>query len=136
MEINSLLNEYIIVLYDGNCDFCNSSILFFLDKKPSKNIRFISQQSPYGVKIKTIFNIEKVNIDTIILVKNNVIHKKSEAFLKIFQYLKFPWNILSFLQYIPLFVSDKIYDIIAKNRYILSNEKCRILTKEQKEYFL
>ncbi|WP_442265269.1 thiol-disulfide oxidoreductase DCC family protein [Tenacibaculum sp. ZS6-P6] len=135
METKKLLEKYVIVLYDGTCGFCNQSILFILNKKPSDRLRFISQQSNIGKQIKLQFNINE-QLDSIFLIENQIVYTKANGFLKILSHLNSKWYYISYLKYVPNFISNPVYDLIAKYRHQFISKSCRLLSLEERKYFI
>lgn len=117
-----------IIMFDGVCNLCNSTINFIIDKDKNNEFKFTSLQSNYADVFFKDNKLEK-DLSTIILVENDKIYDKSTAILKIFQSLKgYRWMKLFFL--FPKFIRDAVYKIISKNRYFIygKNESCRIPT--------
>ena len=101
---------------------------------------FAPLQSEAGKQIIEKFNIDTTQVDSIILYnpdKDNI-NYKSTAALKVASQLGFPTNILSVFLIIPSFISNWVYDYIAKNRYKWYGKKdaCMIPTPELKSKFL
>lgn len=134
-KLKKILKEHVIVIYDGMCGFCDSSIQFILENKPSENLRFASFQSEIGKALLLNFNIQ-ATLDSIILIENENHFKKSRAFFKILKYVNSPLSYFKYLNFIPSKVTDFGYDIIAKHRYKLMTQKCRLLSEKERAYFL
>ena len=65
---DKLHNNKKIVLFDGVCNFCNSSILRII-KNDKKNVfLFASLQSEIGKQLTNHFKIDTSKIDSIILI--------------------------------------------------------------------
>lgn len=126
-----------VILFDGVCNLCNGAIQFII-KKDKKNIfKFGTLQSESGKKIiNTNKNIS--NIDSVLLITNTNVFYKSTAIIKISQKLGFPYNLLIVTILLPVKLRDKIYDIIAKNRYKWFGKKtnCLVPTPQLKKRFL
>ncbi len=128
-----------LILFDGVCNLCNSSVQFVL--KHDKNNRFIfsSLQGEIAEKIIENFNIDTDNIDSIILfTPEEKLFYKSTAALKIAYRLKFPISLLSIFFIFPRVIRDIVYDFIAKNRYkwFGKSESCYMPTPELSKKFL
>ncbi len=136
-KIDELIEHHHIVIYDGVCGFCDASIQFILDQKPSNKLRFVSFQSETGQQIMAKFKLE-INLDTIILVEKGIVYQKAKAFLSILNYVESPYRYLSCFRIIPSFISNTLYDIIAKYRYKIMGrvEQCRLLTPTERQFFL
>lgn len=128
-----------IILFDGVCNLCNSSVNFIIDRDPKKNFKFASIQSNIG---QSILKKEKSPygelLNSVVYKKNEKIYFKSDAALQIARELSFPWNSFFLLIVVPPFIRDFFYDLIAKNRYRLfgKRESCRMPSPEIKERFL
>ena len=130
--------NYQIILFDGVCNFCNSSINFIIDHDPEKRFKFAPLQSDIGQEILRKFNKNTKDFDSVILLKDNQLYEKSEAALEITKHLSGAWKYLSVFKVLPTFFLDFFYTIIAKNRYRIfgKTESCRMPTAELKERFL
>jgi predicted DCC family thiol-disulfide oxidoreductase YuxK len=107
--------RYKIILFDGVCNLCNSSVTLVI-KRDKKNIfKFAALQSEIGKH-----------------------YEKSTAALKIARHLSGGYPLLYGFMIVPNFIRNWVYDYIAKNRYKWygKRESCMIPTPELKEKFL
>ncbi len=127
-----------LILFDGVCNFCNSSINFIIDHDLEKNFKFAPLQSELGQSVLKQFNKNTKDFDSVILLKNNQLYQKSEAAIEITKHLSGAWKYLAVFGILPAFLLDFFYDIIAKNRYRIfgKTETCRMPTPELRERFL
>lgn len=134
-----LPNNKKLILFDGVCNLCNSSVQFII-KHDKKNIfLFTPLQSVTGKAIIKAHNIDTEKLDSILLYTTKKdLDYKSTAALKIASNLRFPIKLISVFIIIPAFIRNWIYDIIAKNRYkwFGKKESCMIPTVELKNKFL
>ncbi|MCM8532129.1 MAG: DCC1-like thiol-disulfide oxidoreductase family protein [Lentisphaeraceae bacterium] len=128
-------NQPAIVLFDGDCNFCNNSVNFIIKHDPKAIFHFCPQDSKSGQEIITTYFPDKVP-DSLILVADGEIKIKSKAALSIAKKLTFPWNIASVLRILPAFILDPIYDIVAKNRHKLVKNKCMIPSADIRDRFI
>ncbi|MBY0095564.1 thiol-disulfide oxidoreductase DCC family protein [Mesobacillus maritimus] len=126
-----------IVLFDGECHFCDQSVQFIIKRDPNANFKFASIQSDIGRQIIRDYNIP-LHIDSLILIQDNQFYIKSTAALRICKNLKGVWKIGVFFLLIPTPIRDLVYDDIAKNRYKWFGKKevCEIPSPEIKKRFL
>ncbi len=129
---------YDLILFDGVCNFCNSSINFVIDHDTQKRFKFASLQSEVGQQYLAQFSRNKKDFDSVLLIKNGQLFEKSDAALHIAHHLDGVWRRLYFLRWIPRTVRDIIYDLIAKNRYRIfgKSDACRLPNPELRERFL
>lgn len=128
-----------IILFDGICNLCNSSVQYVI-KHDKKNIfMFTALQSEVGKQLTKTHNIDTAKIDSILLYtpKKGIV-SKSTAALKVATQLSFPINIMGVFFIIPTFIRDWVYNYIAKNRYKWYGKKdaCVIPSPELKNKFL
>lgn len=131
-------HEEYIILFDGVCNLCNSSINFIIKHDPKRIFRYAAMQSGTGRKLKAQFKIQNDDPDTVILVKNNEVYEKSDAVFKILSKLPGAFKMLYLFIFLPRFIRDFFYDLIAANRYKFFGKKdtCMIPAPEIKELFL
>ncbi|KAL0415335.1 UNVERIFIED_CONTAM: DCC family protein, chloroplastic [Sesamum latifolium] len=107
-----------IMLFDGVCNLCNGGVKFVGDNDRRRNIRFEALQSEAGKKLLQRSGRAPDDISSVVLVEKDRSYIKSEAVLKIMEYINLPFPQLAFfLQFVPLFVRDFVYENIADNRY-------------------
>lgn len=135
--MNKLKNKSII-LFDGVCNLCNSSVNFIIKHDKNEHFLFASLQSDVAKELLLQFTSKKIKIDSIILIEDGVIYEKSTAALKISTYLNGGFKLLYSFILIPLFIRDSIYDYVAKNRYKWFGKKdnCMIPTQKLQNRFL
>ena len=128
-----------IVLFDGVCNLCNSTVQFIIKRDTHNQFKFSSLQSEYGQNFLKERNLDSSDFKSIILYEPEVAYyTKSKAALKIAQNLGFPYNLLSVFLLIPSFIRDWIYSLISKYRYHLFGKKdsCMVPTPENKRKFI
>jgi predicted DCC family thiol-disulfide oxidoreductase YuxK len=126
-----------IVLFDGECNFCDRSVQFIIKRDPHASYKFASLQSGIGQQFRKDYSIP-LHIDSLILLENEHYYVKSTAALRICKRLKGVWKIGGFFLLIPTPIRDLVYDFIAKNRYKWFGKKdaCEIPSSEIKKRFL
>lgn len=127
-----------IILFDGICNLCNSTVQFVIKHDAKNKFQFASLQSEFGQNFLKENALSTSNFDSIIFISEESYYQKSDAALRIAEQLKFPINSLVFLKFIPKKIRDFSYYLIAKNRYkwFGKNETCFIPTKELNQKFL
>ncbi|KAI9107509.1 hypothetical protein K1719_021546 [Acacia pycnantha] len=118
-----------IMLFDGVCNLCNGGVKFVRDNDINKRIRFEPLQSEGGKMLLRRSGRAPDDISSVVLVEKDRAYIKSEAVLKIMEYIDLPFPQLAFfLQFVPLFLRDFAYDNVANNRYAIfgRSESCEI----------
>ena len=119
-----------IVIFDGDCAFCNRSVLFVLRKDKTFSIHACSSQSSAGQKLISQYNITESPEATLIFINKEKVLYRSNAALAIALYLKGGYPVLIICKIIPRFIRDGIYNIIAKHRHKLLKQNCELITDE------
>ena len=125
-----------IVLFDGVCNLCNSSVRFIIKHDSKSMFYFASQQSKYGKALIKKHKLE--SFDSIILIRDDMIFLYSDAALEISKELDRGLKYIYIFRFIPKYIRDKIYKLIAKYRYIVfgKKESCMLPSKEIESRFL
>lgn len=133
------LNEnFSIILFDGVCNFCNSSVNKIIRHDKKNRFKFTALQSETGKKLLAKHSIDSTKTDSIILIENDSAFIKSTAILKISKHLSGIYPFAYGFIIIPTFIRNFVYDFIARNRYKWWGKKdsCMIPTQEVKAKFL
>lgn len=127
-----------IVLFDGDCRFCNATVNYIIKYDKNDEIRFASQQNDIGIKIMNEAGILNNNLSTIILIKDQKVFSKSNALIEICKLLVGLPRIFILTKIIPVKIRDYFYDFFSKHRYTLFGKKtqCIIPSKEVKMKFI
>lgn len=137
-DINEILKHQPILLFDGECGFCNRTVQYFLrNENKRKRMRFAPLQSEPGLLLRKYFEIGD-NVDSLILIKGNEAHIKSCAALRLGPYMKGLWPLAIVFVVVPPPIRNLVYDFIAKRRMKLFGrvESCALLKQEDRERFL
>ncbi|KRH09742.1 hypothetical protein GLYMA_15G009100v4, partial [Glycine max] len=113
----------------GVCNLCNGCVKFVRDNDRNKTIRYESLQSEAGKLLLRRSGKAPDDISSVVLVEKERSFIKSEAVLKIMEYIDLPFPQLAILlQFVPLFIRDFVYDNVANNRYQIfgRSESCEI----------
>jgi predicted DCC family thiol-disulfide oxidoreductase YuxK len=132
-------NDKKIILFDGVCNLCNSSIQFVIKHDAQDIFRYAALQSEVGQKLISERGIDTYKVDSIILIDPGVAYyTKSDAALEIGTQLKGYRTISKLFRLIPSSLRNIVYDFIAKNRYKWygKKEQCMLPTPELLSKFL
>lgn len=129
-----------IILFDGVCNLCNSSVQFVIKRDKRDIFRFAPLQSDIGKKMIDERGIDTSTVDSIILIEPKIAYyTKSSAAIEIANDLGGIWKLFNVFTYIlPLSMRDWVYDFIARNRYkwFGKKESCMIPTPEMTAKFI
>lgn len=126
-----------IVFFDGDCGVCNFWVQWILERDKKDAFMFASLQSDFGQKFLSERRLNTKVFNTMYLWKPGQYYlEKSKAILKIANLLGGIYKFSSLGKIIPSFLSDKVYDIVSKNRMKLANQKCYLPTPHQRAKFI
>jgi len=127
-----------IIFFDGECGVCNFWVQWILENDKKDKFMFASLQSDFGQRFLTERGLETQQFNTLYLWKPQQYYLiKSKAVLKITNILGGFYKLLSvFGKIFPTSFSNKIYDMISKNRMKLASQKCFLPDSHQKKKFI
>lgn len=133
-----LANEQHIILFDGVCNLCNSSVQFVIERDNQDIFSFASLQSETAHKFKSSLGLNPDQIDSIVYITNDRFYVKSDAALEVGYKLGGWSKLLYVFKPVPRFIRDGVYDFIAKNRYkwFGKEESCMLPTPATRKKFL
>jgi predicted DCC family thiol-disulfide oxidoreductase YuxK len=126
-----------VILFDGECNFCDHSVQFIIKRDQKARYHFASIQSDAGQEILKKHHVP-ADLDSFILVEGHQCFYKSSAALRVCRTLTGGWKLLYGLLLVPRPIRDYVYSIIAKNRYKWFGKKdsCMLPTPEIRNRFL
>lgn len=126
-----------IVMFDGECNFCDSSVQFIIKRDLNGYFKFAALQSEAGVELKEKYGISN-HIDSFILIEDEVVYKFSDGALRVCKNLNGFWKYLYTFILVPRPIRNSVYKFIAKNRYrwFGKKESCMIPSPEVRSRFL
>ena len=128
-----------IILFDGVCNLCDSSVQFVIKHDKKDVFRFVSLQSELGQNILKHIGINPSNIDSVVLYEPGIAYYfKSAAAIEIAKNLGGVFHFGTIFRIIPTGIRNQLYDYIAKNRYKWFGKKdnCLVPSIEIKSKFL
>lgn len=127
-----------IILFDGVCNFCNRTVNVIIEHDKAVKFQFAASQTQAGINILQKFRLDQKASASVILIDNDKVYTKTDAVIQIAQQLSGWPRLFIGLKFIPKFLRDFGYDLIAKNRYALFGKRttCRIPEASERHRFL
>lgn len=128
-----------ILLIDGVCNLCTSTVKFVVKRDSRQRFRFASLQSPIaGTLLEPLHQDAITRLDSVVLIDEAGIWYKSSAALRTLKKLSGFWPLLSVFILIPAPIRDKVYDFIGARRYRIfgRTEQCWIPDENIRHRFL
>lgn len=128
-----------IILFDGVCDLCTSTVQFIIKRDPQAKFKFTSLQGDAGKRYLKEYSLDdELNSLVFIDSRKNIVYTKSTAALLICRELSGPVRFLYPLILVPRPLRDFVYRIIANNRYkwFGKKEECLLPSPELNDRFI
>ena len=115
--MNTYRHHTRMVFYDGYCNLCSRTVQWIKRNDPKDQFQFKPLQDTNSLNL-AMGGREGIspNDDTVILVKNGKVYKRSAAILRIATRLRFPWPLMAVFFVVPRFLRDAVYRLVAKYR--------------------
>jgi predicted DCC family thiol-disulfide oxidoreductase YuxK len=126
-----------IVLYDGECGLCNRSVKFLL-KRDGGQIYYAPLQGETAAALRAKHPEIPTTLESVVLVDGEHAYLRSKAFLYGAKYLTRPWRWAYALRWLPSFLLDLGYRLVARVRYRIwgKYEACRLPTTDERAKLL
>ena len=127
-----------ILLFDGVCNLCSSSVQFVLIHNKKENVKFASLQSEFASNALSNSNLPADYLNSLVLLEDGKTYVKSDAALRLAKHLNGLWKLGSIFLIVPKFIRNPVYGWVAKNRYRWYGKKdvCWIPEPKWKSRFL
>jgi len=142
------LEGRLLVVFDGECGFCNRSIRWLLRRDRKDRLRFAPSSDPAVRELLASHGVlsqaSDTSPDTIFVLRNTGTHVeellvRSNAILACLRVLPQPWPFFAAVaRLIPRPVRESAYKLIARYRYRIWGryDSCPIPTPEERRHFL
>jgi predicted DCC family thiol-disulfide oxidoreductase YuxK len=127
-----------IILFDGVCNMCNSTVDFLIKIDKNRTLKFASLQSDFAKEKLKPFQTSLQTIDSIVFWSNKKIYTEADAVIEILKTIGGFWKFMALIfQIIPKFLRNAMYHFVAKNRYKFFGKRnsCRVPNEEEKERY-
>ena len=105
-----------IIVFDGECVLCSRFAQFILRTDRRRRFRLLAAQTPIGAALYRHFGLAAPDYETNILLEDGRAWFKSDASIRIFERLGFPWSLMALGRVVPRAARDRLYRVVARNR--------------------
>lgn len=126
-----------VIFFDDVCVMCNGFVNLLLKVDRRQQFLFAPLRGETARKLLPPLSDNPGNW-SMVYVDERGIHDQSDASLEVYRRLGGPWWLLSLARFIPRWIRNPVYRVIARNRYrwFGKRETCRIPSAEEKARFL
>jgi predicted DCC family thiol-disulfide oxidoreductase YuxK len=127
-----------LILFDGVCNLCNASVQWVLLRDRAGIFRFAALQSETGQARLRALGFSTEQFDTIVLIHGGRCYTHSDAALEVCRLLGRPYSWLHIFRWIPRFIRDGAYRVVARYRYrwFGQSESCLLPRPEWRNRFV
>jgi predicted DCC family thiol-disulfide oxidoreductase YuxK len=128
-----------IVLYDGVCGLCSRAVRFLIKRDRDRALVYAPLQGDTAAALRAKHPEIPANLDTIVFIEEDGrVFLRSKAFLHVSRYLTRPWRWGYHFRWMPAFLLDLGYRVIARVRYRIwgKKEQCDLPSPEERTLFL
>jgi predicted DCC family thiol-disulfide oxidoreductase YuxK len=127
-----------VIVFDGLCNLCTSSVQFILQHEREPHFKFASLQSAGGASLLAANGLAPGDVDSFVLIEDGRSYTRSDAAIRVARALPAPWSLAAALFIIPRPIRDWAYRIIARNRYHWFGRRatCMVPSPGDRERFL
>ena len=137
-NIEDIIQSHDIILFDAVCVICNGWAKFLIKYDKKIQFKLVSAQSELGTALLKHYQMSTEHYTTMVVIKDGKLYTESTALPKVMQLLGFPFSLMNAGYFIPRFIRDFLYRLVALNRYKLfgKTDSCLIPSLENKRHFL
>ena len=106
-----------LLVYDGVCVLCSGFVRFVLRHDRTGRFRFAAAQSPLGQALYRHYALDTRVFETNLLIADGRLHARMASFAAVMARLHWPWRALAVAGLLPRPIGDRLYDLVARNRY-------------------
>ena len=104
------------VLYDGECGLCHFAVKFLL-RRDRHQLWYAPLQGETAAGLRAEHPEIPSTLESVVLVDGGKVYLRSKAFFHGARYLTRPWRWAYHLRWLPAFLLDLVYGVIARIRY-------------------
>ena len=131
--------DHPVVLFDGVCNLCESTVRFIIARDRRSHFRFASLQSDVAEALAAPFDYAPDELSSVLLIEDGRLYSKARAGLRIARRLDGAWPLFYYLLFwVPGFIANPVYDFVGNRRYrwFGRKEACWVPTDDLRTRFL
>nr|WP_280114116.1 DCC1-like thiol-disulfide oxidoreductase family protein [Bosea sp. LC85] len=105
------------MVFDGDCVMCSQQAQFVMRHDHERRFTLTTAQGPLGQALYHRLGLPTPNFETMLLIEGGRILGRSDAVITIAAGLGWPWRIALAARVIPRPLRDRLYRLVARNRY-------------------
>ncbi len=129
-----ITSEHPVVLFDGYCRLCHTSVRFLRRHDHKRLFRFATLDSAFAKQL----DLPEIDGNSVLLWHQGKLFHRSSAVLEMLKLLGGGWKLFYGFRVIPRFLRDAVYNLVAAIRYRVFGkyDTCPVPTPEEAALFL
>jgi len=127
-----------VLFYDGVCAMCNGIVRFMLRVDRDHVFYFAPLQGETAELARKLYPDFPTEIETVVYVRGGEVFLRSRAAALAIQEVSYPAKVLSWVRFLPSWLADFFYGIVARIRYRVFGkyDHCPLPPAEHRARFL
>jgi len=127
-----------IIVFDGDCVLCSGWVRFLLRHDREARYRFAAMQAQSGRALLVAHGLDPDDPSSFLLLEGDRAWTDTDAIRRVVAGLGGFWRVAHVLAWIPKRLRDRIYRLVARNRYrwFGRNASCFVPTPQERARFL
>lgn len=127
-----------VLFYDGVCAMCNGIVKCMLHFDRDGLFRFAPLQGATAQHVRSRYPEFPTEIETIVYLRHGELFLRSRAAALAMREMPYPAKVLSWVRFLPAWLTDFFYGIVARTRYRVFGkyDACPVPPAEQRARFL
>ena len=121
-----------IIFYDGFCNLCDGFVKTVINLDKNNIFLFAPLKGNHAKHLLKDIYIDSRKTDSVIFYDNKEISFKSKAVIEILLSLKGFFHLFWLAKLIPSFLSNIVYDVVAKNRHVWFGKQAKCIVPDKK----
>lgn len=106
-----------VLLFDGECAFCNRWVRWLLTHERRARYRFAPLQSRAAAELLIAHGADPLDPSTLIVIDAGLVYRKSDAVIHLLKEMRWPWRLGVALRAVPRRWRNRGYDFVGAHRY-------------------
>jgi len=121
-----------LIVFDGVCVLCSGFARTVVRFDREKRFRFTTAQSSLGQALYRKYGLRTDFYETNLVIIDGIAYQRLDSLIATADAMGWPWRAARVLRILPLPLRDRLYRLIAQNRYALFGRKdsCEIPSGE------
>ena len=127
-----------VLFYDGVCAMCNGIVKAMLSMDRDARFHFAPLQGETAERARELYPDFPSEIETVVYLRQGEVFLRSRAAVLAMAELPYPGKALSWFRFLPTWLTDFFYGIVARVRYRVFGkyEQCPVPPAEVRSRFL